>query len=139
MEKARFPALMLIVGVAGITGLAAWDAYQVEHATFQEQQRWVHRVSDRVVADRQEFANWLDRFPADDPRLLTKIPESNSAVAALYLANMDAHTMKRWVHPSVHDQLQALGPRLGVLELTALTEKKTQLGPVLFIRGAPHA
>ena len=139
MQKNRLlPTVLLTAALMGLAVVTVWNFFQVRYAVGQENQRWVRRVSDMLVAERASFNHWIDKFPAHSSDLITSVVESNSFVDGVYLMDARTHSTQRWVDPSVHDVLNKLDPRLVVLELQTLTSQKTEAGPLIFLNGVPH-
>ena len=110
---------MVLVGVAGMGGLTAWDSYQVRSAALIKDQRWVKRVSDMLSSERQSITQWIERFPVQTATF-RDIANSRADVAALFLFDQKYVQTQRWVRRGLQEAIEPLDPRLRVLQLEAL-------------------
>jgi len=126
-----------MMGVCGIAAISAWNFFQTRRAVTQEHQIWVKRVSAMIVAERQSFGRWIDRFPVQR-HMIAAVAASDPDVAALAVVDATTHKTERWIRSPRHARLQQLDPRVVVLELKALENRETQMGPLLFEGKTPY-
>jgi signal transduction histidine kinase len=128
---------MLAASLAGIFGLGAWNLFQIHRNAIQSHARWVSRLSDRVMAERQNLTRRVNDLPEDINEMRQQAEEYPSVVA-IFRTNHLSHQTKRWVRDSVRSSLETIDPRLVALELKSLETGTNLPGPVLFIDGVAH-
>src|SRR6185437_7395905 len=130
--------LVLILSLIAMAGLCVWNYFGNRRAVMRENQRWVARVSDKVLAERSSLCRWVDQLPTD-PEVLGALSRSSPYLTGLVITDMKTHRhSRRWVQPSARTQLESLDPRLVALQFKAMNAHATQMGPVIFVAGVPQ-
>jgi signal transduction histidine kinase len=128
--------LLMLVGIAGILGLTFWDVYQVRSAAMSRNQRWVTSMSEMLSAERQMLTRWIERFPLQSSTL-RDVANSRKDVSALFLLDLRSQESQKWTRPGMKETLEPLDPRLGALQLEAISKQQTLTGPIVIAGKKP--
>jgi len=129
--KLTVPLVWLLIGIAGMAGIAGWYAYTVEQTIFKTNARWVDRMGrfvDAQLASRKRFLQDLSPSSSDS---LASIARQSNDIVALFDIDSKNRIAREWRSDRL-EGFDANHPRLGVLQLKAVETNQFQTGPLIF-------
>ncbi len=140
MKRGRLYAIgLLLFSVAVMAGLGIWNFTHARSEAVYNHQRWVRKVSDRVLAERLSGSRWLADLQDLSRAELKQELFSHPGFGGAFWFDVKTHEFERWVSPSLDDELQSPDPRLVITQLRATESRSMQLGPVLILQGALYS
>lgn len=131
--------LLLVLGVGGFLALTVVNWVGARSAISQSHDRWVSRISQMVMAERLTAVAWIDQYSPGAEGFFSASAKTNPKLSAVYITDMARHDTQRWTRPQLSNRLDALDPRLGVLQLKSMQVRKSLPGPVLNVDGTFQA
>src|SRR5436189_1443105 len=127
---------LLALAILGMFGLSAWNMMELRRATRLAHASWVERVSSRVVADREDALEVIEKLPAlATANPLARLTDGRTPIAAIFITDDKYHRTERWIDPREAGVIRAADPRLVSATLRVLESRKTMVGPVLALSG----
>ncbi len=135
MKRSRLYALVILAGsIAAMIGLAIWNFSEARTSAFRAHERWIQRVSERVLSERLASARWLDELRHLNRVQLKEALYERPEFVGAYWFDVKTHEFERWVTPPFEKYLQTPDPRMVIAQLKATETQSTQMGPIVLIR-----
>ncbi len=137
MRRSRLYSIGLLLScMAVMAGIGIWNFIEVRQHALHNHERWVEKVSARILAERLSNSRWLEGLPGKSQSEIRRELLSHPGFAGAYWFNVRTHVFERWTSPSFARFLKLPDPRLVVSQLRASETRSMKLGPVLLIRGS---
>jgi signal transduction histidine kinase len=137
MKRGKLYAISyLLASVILVGGIGIWNFIQANRHVRQNHDRWVERVTARIMAERLSTSHSLQGFPGMSREEIRHELFSRPDFVGAYWFDVRTHEFERWVIPSFERILGAPDPRVVVSQLRATEAHSAQLGPVLILQGS---
>jgi signal transduction histidine kinase len=134
MQRSRLIAITLLTGsIIAMVGVGTWQMSQSRKHAFTVHERWAERVAQRLIAERNTVASWLEDLQGLDRQVVRRELMAQPDFVGAYWFNVRTHEFEKWVMPEYKNFLGPPDPRLILAQLRATQTKRMQYGPLFLI------